>query len=49
MMKEKECLIKEELIITVPSLAELLKEKVNESIQFLNDLNKGFTITIPLN
>lgn len=49
MMNEKECLTGEELIITIPSLAELLKEKVNESIQFLNDINKDFTITIPLN
>lgn len=46
MTKEKECLTGEELIITIPSLAELLKEKVNESIQFLNDLNKGFTISL---
>lgn len=46
-MKEKIYPIGKELVITIPSLAELLKEKVNESIQFLNDLNKGFTI--PLN
>lgn len=45
-MKEKEHSIEEELIITIPSLAELLKEKVNESIQFLNDLTKGFTISL---
>lgn len=49
MTKEKECLTGEELIITIPSLAELFKEKVNESVQFLNDLNKGFTITVSLN